>query len=514
MKTLYVSDLDGTLLRSDETLSETTISTLNKLVDEGALFTYATARSSSTAGKITVGLRTDFPVVVYNGVFVMIPSTGVVLSSATFTDDEVNCVKSVLEKEGVSAIVYSLIDGRERVSWNINKVNPGMQRYLDSRKGDRRLRALESDDDLFEGQVYYFTLIAAEGELDAVYETFKDHRSFTCTHQKDIYNDDYWCEIMPKKATKANGIERLKEILHCDRVVSFGDAINDLPMFRMSDECYAVENAAAELKEKATAVIGSNNHDAVAKWIERDFYMEKEKAALLQNLRDLGINKGDTLLVHSSIKSIGTKLTPDDIISILQEAVGEEGNLLLPALSYDYVTPEQPVFDSKTTEPCIGLLPKVFLHSKGVVRSLHPTHSVCAWGKDSVELTKDHIKDHTPVGPNSPFIKLIEKGGKIMFIGEIVEHCTFMHGMEEYFGTDYVLEDHYTTYNIDGTEKEYINHDFRTVKNQRYDRIKNYVPYRVGNFGKGPCYVFNAAEIKENVIPVFEKDQHAFIDLK
>ena len=72
---------------------------------------------------------------------------------------------------------------------------------------------------------------------------------------------------MPKKATKANAIIKLKELLGCDRIISFGDAINDIPMFQISNECYAVENAVDELKHLATKVIESNNADGVAKWL-------------------------------------------------------------------------------------------------------------------------------------------------------------------------------------------------------------------------------------------------------
>lgn len=74
-------------------------------------------------------------------------------------------------------------------------------------------------------------------------------------------------EIMPKKASKAEAIKRLKEIWRCDRVVSFGDAVNDIPMFEISDECYAVANAVPELKAYATGEIASNDEDGVAKWL-------------------------------------------------------------------------------------------------------------------------------------------------------------------------------------------------------------------------------------------------------
>ena len=68
---------------------------------------------------------------------------------------------------------------------------------------------------------------------------------------------------MPAKASKANAIRKLKEIWGCSRIISFGDAVNDIPMFDISDECYAVD----ELKAVATGIIGSNEEDGVAKWL-------------------------------------------------------------------------------------------------------------------------------------------------------------------------------------------------------------------------------------------------------
>ena len=72
---------------------------------------------------------------------------------------------------------------------------------------------------------------------------------------------------MPLKATKANGIQTLKELLFCDRIVAFGDGLNDMDMFKIADECYAVSNAVDELKAIATGIIDSNNNDGVAKWL-------------------------------------------------------------------------------------------------------------------------------------------------------------------------------------------------------------------------------------------------------
>ena len=103
-----------------------------------------------------------------------------------------------------------------------------------------------------------------------IYELFSRDGRFRCTIQQELYRPEYWCEIMPRKATKAEAIKSLKALWNCDRIVSFGDAINDIPMFELSDECYAVENAVPELKKAATGIIDSNDQDGVAKWLERN----------------------------------------------------------------------------------------------------------------------------------------------------------------------------------------------------------------------------------------------------
>jgi hydroxymethylpyrimidine pyrophosphatase-like HAD family hydrolase len=72
---------------------------------------------------------------------------------------------------------------------------------------------------------------------------------------------------MPKSTSKSNAVHKLKELLQCDHVVVFGDGKNDIDMFQMADECYAMDNAVHELKEIATGIIGSNNNDGVAKWL-------------------------------------------------------------------------------------------------------------------------------------------------------------------------------------------------------------------------------------------------------
>ena len=84
-KTLFVSDLDGTLLNSKQTLSDNTKQTVNDLISKGISFTFATARSLTTAKEVTKGLDWKLPVIVYNGAFIQAYKSGDSVLASTFS---------------------------------------------------------------------------------------------------------------------------------------------------------------------------------------------------------------------------------------------------------------------------------------------------------------------------------------------------------------------------------------------------------------------------------------------
>lgn len=273
MKTLHVTDLDGTLLNSNSSISEYSKNIINGLVEKGMLFTYATARSLTSASVVAKGLSTEIPIIAYNGAFIVEPSDGKILSSNFITEEQKEFLKETFQKNNVSPLVYAYVDGVEKVTWRTATENEGIRHYLNVRKGDKRFNPLteEEADRLYLGDSFYYTCIGEKEELQPVYEALKDHEAFNVLFHQEIYRTEYWCEILPKKATKANAIAELKKLWGCDRVVSFGDAENDIPMFEISDECYAVENAVEELKKIATGIIGSNEEDGVAKWLKENW---------------------------------------------------------------------------------------------------------------------------------------------------------------------------------------------------------------------------------------------------
>ena len=273
MSTLYVSDLDGTLLRSDERTSDYTNRVVGGLVRRGAAFTYATARSWFTAHKVTAGLTAAFPVIVYNGVFILDNATGELLMENYFSRQEAEELLRDLLGAGIAPIVYSRIGGAEKFSYLPARLNAEGEAFILSRKGDSRDRPAETEAELFAGSIFYFTCIGGEAELVAFDAKYRER--FHCSFAREYYSGAWFLEIMPKAATKANAAKALAARLGCGRIVAFGDGKNDLDLFAIADEAYATANADPALKAAATAVIASNDEDGVAKWLAERFSIEE-----------------------------------------------------------------------------------------------------------------------------------------------------------------------------------------------------------------------------------------------
>ena len=181
--------------------------------------------------------------------------------------------------------VTSYIDGEMVKLFDNGEISEGLKEFL-GETNDKRIREIRDDQDIFAGTVTYCTLIANKRELQPLYEKVKNAGDWECVFSKDTYGEDYWLEICPLHATKAKAILKYKEKMGFDRVVVFGDSVNDISMFEIADESYAVENAIDELKEIATSVIACNDQDGVAKFLSDRW--EKEKLRMERSISHNG----------------------------------------------------------------------------------------------------------------------------------------------------------------------------------------------------------------------------------
>lgn len=269
MRTLYVTDLDGTLMRNDMTISEESVRIINQLIDRGILITYATARSFHSAYTITKNIRFKLPVITRNGTTFADQIAVKELETSFFSIGVLKELKELLPVIYRCGFTSKYIDGEMYKMYQGGVKSKEFQGYLDYYHsiGDTRMRMVDDIEKQFEGDISYITLISTREELLPYYEAVKESNRWETVFQKDTYREEYWLEICPKDATKAKAVLKLKDRLECERLVVFGDSINDLPMFEIADEAVSVSNARPEILSAADHIIGSNVSDAVAKYI-------------------------------------------------------------------------------------------------------------------------------------------------------------------------------------------------------------------------------------------------------
>lgn len=243
---------------------------------------------------------------------------------------------------------------------------------------------------------------------------------------------------------------------------------------------------------------------------------------IAEDLAALGVRKGDVLLVHSSLKSLGVReCTPAVVIEGLLRALGEDGTLLMPALSYATVGPgpaQTTTFDVLLTPSCVGTIPEAFRLAPGVLRSVHPTHSACALGRRAEELTADHHLDTTPCGEHSPFARLPRVGGKVLMLGCGLSPNTSMHAVEEAVRPPYLFGEP-ATYRIILADRREIamtvlRHNFAGCR-QRYDRVGPLLAPEANRTGKvlaADCHLLDARALWSAGVEAMRKNPAFFVE--
>ncbi len=198
------------------------------------------------------------------------------------------------------------------------------------------------------------------------------------------------------------------------------------------------------------------------------------KTQLQNDLVSFNIAKNDTVLIHSSCKSIGPVEGGADTILDVFSSYFKEGLLVFPTHTWASVNKNNPYFYEDNTPCCTGILPELFRQREGVVRSLHPTHSVAALGKDAEVFIKDDVNATTPCPRNSSWGKLLDKNATIMLIGVTFGRNTFIHGVEEWRDIqNRVSNESYQVHRIDKYGKDTVKemHPHVGSFSDKFDRI-------------------------------------------
>lgn len=273
LKTLYISDLDGTLLLPDATLGSETKDRLNNLIKQGMHFTVATARTSASVIHILNALDVNVPCILMNGVCIYDLKGRRYISAEKIKPHAVERLIEVIHRLGLSGFMFSVKDGELFCCYE-NTSSPNAEGFIEERvrKYGKRFILIPDFYNLGTDDAVYYSLSDSEEKLRAVYDILIKDESLRLEFYRDVYNEDFWyLEVCAVGVSKSHAVKKLRDLYGFDKVVCFGDNINDLPMFESSDECYAVMNSREEVKRAATAVIKSNKDNGVAEWLEKNF---------------------------------------------------------------------------------------------------------------------------------------------------------------------------------------------------------------------------------------------------
>ena len=269
IKTLYLSDLDGTLLDSNAELSAFSIQKLNKLIADGVNFSVATARTIATVAHILGDVKLHLPVILMNGVLVYDFESSSYIRKCTIPSEIVAKVLVALKSANSTAMLYKIQNDQQMTYFESSR-NEHLGIFIAERQKRYQKDFCEvCFDDITLDDTIYFTLLDTRENLLPVYEALKDIDGLRMEMYLDIYSDTLWyLEIFSAKASKKTAALYLKEQLDVETMVGFGDNLNDLPLFEACDFCCAVANARDELKAVADVIIDENNDDGVVRWIE------------------------------------------------------------------------------------------------------------------------------------------------------------------------------------------------------------------------------------------------------
>jgi len=238
--------------------------------------------------------------------------------------------------------------------------------------------------------------------------------------------------------------------------------------------------------------------------------------AIVKGLRGLGLGFGDVALVHSSLSSLGhVPGGAETVIDALLETVGPRGTIVVPTLTGSAeLKPSRPPSIDLLETPCwTGIIPETFRKRPGAIRSIHPTHSVAAIGPVAEWLCAAHEISPTPCGATSPYWRLAQAGGYVVFIGCTLASCTMLHCAEELAAVPYVVQKRVTVglVRLFGRELEVPCrlHDYNAPE-RRFERMEKVLAergiLRTGKIGPATVRVVKAMPMLATAFEYIRRD--------
>lgn len=272
-RTLYVTDMDGTLLNNGSFVSNRSSAIISDLSHDGALITVATARTPATVVPLMEGIFTTVPFVVLTGAAMFDHASGAYHDVSYIPPQDCELLRSLYDSAGIHPFVYHL-DGGALVVYHHPDMTP-VERDFYVPRSNLRLKRFTFEPMRAGGDSNVLLLFstAPRKAIMPLADAIRDTGLFSVSCYPDIFMPDIMIlEVYSAGVSKANAVRRLMESTGASRLVAFGDNLNDIPMLDVADVAVAVANAHPRVKESADIVIGPNYDDSVARFMLHDYY--------------------------------------------------------------------------------------------------------------------------------------------------------------------------------------------------------------------------------------------------
>lgn len=269
-KLLYISDLDGTLLNCNKEIPAQAVKEINELLVQDQIhFSVATARTPATVENILEDVRLQEKIVVMNGAALYDLDKHQYVEIMQIPEESIKTILDRCKTEIEEGFIYTIHDHKLLVYYE-DLTMDARYAFFEERQ-NLKYKTFVKGKPNETGHIIYFVFIDTKEKIQAIADKMEGISGIAMVLYKDIYSEAGWIlEVYSEKATKANGVRRIKALGQYDEVVAFGDNLNDLPMFCVADRCYAVSNAVEEVKAQATGIIDSSEEGSVPKFISKE----------------------------------------------------------------------------------------------------------------------------------------------------------------------------------------------------------------------------------------------------
>lgn len=271
--TLYITDLDGTLLDANSSITDETVGILNPMLDQGLQFTVATARTPATVVPMLSRLHTRLPFIVLNGAATWDSQRGDYSHVNVIPQATVEAICAVYERHGLHPLIYRR-HGHLIHTHHYGTLSSQEEKFVEERQGLELKKFILNDPDYMHNPDEAMLIFSMQDyeRLRPIYEEVKATIPCSAVFYHDIFDPaSGLLEIYAPGVSKAEAVKAMQQHTGAKEVVVFGDNRNDIPMMQVATHSVAVDNAFPEVKAAAHQVIEANTTNAVPRFIATHF---------------------------------------------------------------------------------------------------------------------------------------------------------------------------------------------------------------------------------------------------